>query len=214
MRLYDISVTLDADTPPWPGDTPFSCEWSWLISRGKPVNVSALTASPHVGTHADAPFHVRDDWSRAHELPLDAFCGEAMVVDVSQLNDAIDSEQLASALASPLSDAIRRAPRLLLRTGRTIADGKWPHDWPCLTERCAQEVLRYGLRLIGTDAPSVDPEQSRELEVHHAIFAGNACILENLDLRRVPEGRYRLLAFPLKLKGTDAAPVRAVLEDL
>jgi len=50
--------------------------------------------------------------------------------------------------------------------------------------------------------------------VHHMLFSGNACLLENLDLRRVPAGDYELLAFPLKLMGMDAAPVRAVLREL
>jgi arylformamidase len=43
------------------------------------------------------------------------------------------------------------------------------------------------------------------------LFAGNACLLENLDLRRVPAGPYELIAFPVKIMGLDAAPVRAVL---
>ena len=36
-------------------------------------------------------------------------------------------------------------------------------------------------------------------------------ILEGLDLSGVPDGNYILAAFPLKLEGLEAAPVRAVL---
>jgi arylformamidase len=36
-------------------------------------------------------------------------------------------------------------------------------------------------------------------------------ILEGLLLDGVPEGRYELIALPLKLVGFDASPVRAVL---
>jgi arylformamidase len=46
------------------------------------------------------------------------------------------------------------------------------------------------------------------------IFSGNACILENLDLRRIPAGVYELIAFPVKMMSLDAAPVRAILRDL
>src|ERR687896_99046 len=49
----------------------------------------------------------------------------------------------------------------------------------------ARSALGYGLRLLGTDAPSVDRKESRGLEVHRTLFSGNASILENLDLRRV-----------------------------
>jgi arylformamidase len=68
-----------------------------------------------------------------------------------------------------------------------------------------------GLRLLGVDAPSVDTKESKTLAVHKMLFSGNACILENLDLRRVQPGRYDLIAFPMKVMALDAAPVRAVL---
>ena len=73
--LRDISVMLNPDTPEWPGDTPFTCGWASLISAGASVNVSSFSSSPHVGTHADAPIHVREGWSGSHELSLDAYFG-------------------------------------------------------------------------------------------------------------------------------------------
>lgn len=212
--LYDISVLVHADTPPWPGDTPFSCKWPWLIANGAPVNVSSLTASPHLGTHADAPFHVRDGWPGAHELALEAFHGPAVVIDVTACDPEISTEALATALGRPLAESIPQRCRVLLRTGRTIADGRFPDSWPVLSEACARTLLSHGLRLVGTDAPSVDLKESRTLPLHHVLFAGNAMILENLDLRRVPAGAYELMAFPLKLLGADAAPVRAVLKQV
>ena len=57
----------------------------------------------------------------------------------------------------------------------------------------------------------MDARESKRLEVHHALFGGGAFVLENLDLRAVPEGRYELIALPQRLAGLDAAPVRAVL---
>ena len=79
--------TLAGGTPEWPGDTPYSCGWSATLSQGSRVNVSTYTTSPHVGTHADAPLHVRDGSSGSHELPLEAFFGRAMVVDVTQSDE-------------------------------------------------------------------------------------------------------------------------------
>ena len=214
MRLYDISVTLHADTPPWPGDTPFSCAWSWLIAQGASVNVSVLTTSPHVGTHADAPLHVRDGWPGAQELALESFCGPALVLDFTSPDAEITLDAVERALGRRVGDVLPRVGRLLLRTGRTIAEGEFPDAWPVVTEACARSLLGHGLRLLGTDAPSVDLKESRHLDVHRALFGGNAAILENLDLRRVQPGEYELIAFPLKLLGTDAAPVRAVLRTL
>ena len=65
--------------------------------------------------------------------------------------------------------------------------------------------------LVGTDAPSVDPADSKTLDAHKALARYNIVNLENLLLKDVTPGSYRLVALPLKLPGLDAAPVRAVL---
>lgn len=205
--IRDISVSVRDGTPEWPGDTPFSCRWTWAMAQGASVNVSAVTMSPHVGTHADAPLHVREGWPGSHELPLEPFCGEVTVVDVSTLRGEIPLAIL-DAIAN-----VARLERLLLKTGRTVAAGKFPDEWPALSEACTRALLGRGLRLLGVDAPSVDDRESKTLPVHHMLFDGGAYNLENLDLRRVAPGEYELIAFPLKLMALDAAPVRAVLRD-
>ncbi|MBA3405312.1 MAG: cyclase family protein [Gemmatimonadaceae bacterium] len=207
MRLRDISIPLSAGIPEWPGDTPFTCGWAGTIANGSSVNVSTITSSPHVGTHADAPLHVRDGWPGSHELPLEAFYGPAIVIDISD-----ESGELSFEVIEPLISA--GIERLLLKTGRTIAAGSFPDDWPAVSESCARSLLGRGLRLLGVDAPSVDARESKSLPVHKMLFSDNACILENLDLRRTPPGVYELMAFPLKVMSLDAAPVRAILREL
>ena len=160
MRLRDISIPLSADVPEWPGDTPYSCGWAGTIANGSSVNVSTITSSPHVGTHADAPLHVRDGWPGSHELPLEAFYGPAIVIDVSG-----ESGELSFDLIGPLIGAAG-VERLLLKTGRTIAGGSFPGDWPAVSESCARALLGRGLRLLGVDAPSVDERESKSLPVH------------------------------------------------
>jgi arylformamidase len=208
VRLRDISITLAAGTPEWPGDTPYSCGWSGTLSQGSTVNVSSYTTSPHVGTHADAPLHVRDGWPGSHELPLDAFYGRVAVVDVTGITEMIEVETLASSIGDG------NIERLLLRTGCTIGSGSFPESWPALSEACTRILLGRGLRLLGVDAPSVDERRSKSLPVHKMIFSGNACILENLDLRRIPPRTYELIAFPVKIMSLDAAPVRAILREI
>jgi arylformamidase len=202
--IRDISVEVRVGTPEWPGDAPFECGWTARIADGASVNLSRVGGSPHVGTHADAPLHVHDGWLASDALPLEPFLGTAFVMDVG------------GAPAGPLSidpDDARLAgvERLLLRTGRCIADGSFPAEWPVLDSRTAATLTERGLRLFGIDSPSVDARHSTRLEVHHALFAGGAFVLENLDLREVSEGSYELIALPQRLVGLDAAPVRAVL---
>jgi arylformamidase len=204
--LIDVSIPLRGETPEWPGDTPWSCRWTWEMARGDSVNVSCTTGSPHVGTHADAPFHVDPSWPTSESMPLDAFVGPATVVDLGAHRGAVEPRVLGTRTIA--------GGRLLLRTNRSIASGAFPDDWPFLSTECAAALLGRGLRLLGVDAPSVDARTSTTLEVHRALFAGGAMVLENLDLRSVTPGDYELIAAPLRLVGLDAAPVRAMLRPL
>ena len=204
--IHDISVLVRPGTPEWPGDVPFTCGWSARLADGASVNLSYTTGSPHVGTHADAPLHVRDGAPASDALPLEPFLGEAVVLDVSD-------EPAGPLPLQPDDPRLAGCTRLLLRTKRTIADGRFPEDWPVLSVATAAGLTRRGVRLVGVDAPSVDERESRTLDVHHALFDGGAYVLENLDLRSVKAGRYELIAQPQRLAGLDAAPVRALLRD-
>ena len=206
-RVYDVSVLVRPGTPEWPGDTPFSCRWTWDMTQGASVQVSAITTSPHVGTHADAPLHVRPGAAGADLLPLAAFAGPARILTVGGEPRDVHAAELLPQL--PLG-----TERLLLRTGACIARGGFPEDWPALTADCAAALVARGLRLLGVDCPSVDRRTSTALGTHHALFDGGAAVLENLDLHLVPDGEYELVAYPLKLADLDAAPVRAVLREL
>jgi arylformamidase len=208
VTIRDISIALGPGTPEWPGDTPYSCRWSWEIARGQSVNVSEITSSPHVGTHADAPLHVRDGWPASHEFPLEPFLGPAFVLTVDPALPSIEPAQLDALPAG-------RIERLLLRSTRSIAIGDtFPQSWPALSVAAVRILLDRGLRLLGVDSPSVDARASTALEVHNALFASGAYNLENLDLRGVGDGAYELIALPLKLVAADASPVRAILRDI
>jgi arylformamidase len=211
QEIIDISVGLGVNTPPWPGDTPYSCGWAWDMAAGASVNVGRVETSLHVGTHADAPLHVMQDGSASDALPLDAFRGEAMVIDVStaQHDAQLSRQEIASHCGSA---GVPR--RLLLRTGRSVSFGEFPASWPTLSEEAVRWLTAGGLRLLGTDAPSVDPRTATDLTVHRTLFTNAAYLIENLDLRRVTAGRYQLIAYPVLVHGADAAPVRAVLEPL
>jgi arylformamidase len=208
VKERDISIAMGPATPEWPGDQPFSCGWTMTIAGGGSVNLSAITTSPHVGTHADAPLHVRDGWPASHDLPLAPFAGRALVCSVDPAIDTIEMRNLASLPHRG------RVERLLLRTQCSIATGNFPDRWPVLSLETVRILLDRGLTLLGVDTPSVDARDSKTLEVHKALFGGGAFNLENLDLRSVDDGEYELVAYPVRLEGLDAAPVRAVLRTM
>ena len=60
----------------------------------------------------------------------------------------------------------------------------------------------------------VDPQESKTMDAHHAVLKHDMRILEGLVLDDVEEGRYELIALPLKVAGGDAGLCRAILREL
>jgi arylformamidase len=204
--LYDLSPTVRLDTPVWPGDTPFTARLAWSIAQGASVNVSAIATTPHVGSHADAPFHTEPRGETIAEQPLDRYLGPCRVVRVPPL-PLIEPRHIEGLdLASP---------RRLLFRSESVRDRRvFPERFTALSPELAALLGERGVLLVGIDTPSVDPFESKALEAHHALARGGVAILEGLVLDGVPEGTYELIALPLKLAGLDASPVRAVLRSL
>jgi arylformamidase len=207
-HLFDVSVVVRPGTPEWPGDTPYSCGWTTRVAQGAAVNLSQITMSPHVGTHADAPLHVADGAPASEALAPERFLGRAIVCSVASDRDVVELDDI------PTLPRAGEIERLLLRTGRTVAVGSFPERWPVLSVGALEELLARGLRLLGVDTPSVDERHSKTLDVHHALFGGGALNIESLDLRAVADGEYELLALPMRIEGLDASPVRALLRPL
>ncbi len=105
-------------------------------------------------------------------------------------------------------------PRVLFRTYDAFPHAAWRSDFVPVAAGAIMALAALGVRLIGIDSPSLDPEDSKAMDAHHAVLAADMRILEGLVLDDVPPGDYELIALPLKLAGLDAAPVRAVLREL
>lgn len=227
-RLYDISAPIDNTTPVWPGDTPVGIERIWRMEAGSPVNVGKMTLSPHTATHADAPFHYAQDGAPIGAVGLDVYMGECVVIDVAEVAEVAKVAQRQSTIdVADLRNALERsqleiAPRVLIRTYGTpflALDAsnralQWDSDFSAVTPAAIDWLAGQGVRLIGTDTPSLDPETSKTMDAHHRVRAHGMAILEGLVLDDVPVGRYELIALPLKLTSLDASPVRAVLRTL
>ena len=105
-------------------------------------------------------------------------------------------------------------PRVLFRTYDRFPHDAWREDFTAVAADAIALLAERGVRLIGVDAPSLDPQDSKTMDAHHAVLAADMRILEGLVLDDVPPGDYELIALPLKLSGLDSSPVRAVLREL
>jgi len=212
MKIYDLSPRVDAAIPVWPGDTPYSARLVWNLADGDSVNLSALITTPHLGSHADAPFHTEADGAGIGELPLTPFLGPCRVVEVAPGSDGEPPPLIGPHHLHGIDPA--DPPRLLFKTGSVADRSTFPQRFTALSPSLADLLVEWGTLLVGIDTPSVDPFDSTALEAHHALFRGGVANLEGLVLDGVPAGVYELIALPLRLAGLDASPVRAVLREL
>ena len=206
-KFWDISPAVQATSPVFPGDTPYTQQWVASIGPGCPVNVSAITLSPHVGAHADAPLHYDPGGAAIGAVDLQAFMGPCRVIHAIGCGPLVRPEHLAHALAD-------LPPRVLVRVYARMPQQHFDTDLPAFAPETVALLADLGVQLIGIDSASIDPADSKALPSHQTIRQRGLRVLENLLLDEVPEGDYELIALPLKLMQADASPVRAVLRTL
>lgn len=206
--IYDISRPVNADTAVWPGDQPFRLRHSMRLADGDAVNLTAMDATLHLGTHVDAWYHCADDGASAADMPLAACIGPARVITLARKSGPVAPAELAPG-------SLDGVQRLLLRTQVSELDADvWPEDWPWPGAALIEALAAAGLLLLGLDSPSVDAGDSQTLPGHQALRRHGIVTIESLWLRDVPDGDYELVALPLRLEGACASPVRAVLRAL
>lgn len=206
MKIYDVSPTLHPGIAVWPGDSRFEIKPVARMSEGDSMNLSTVTLSLHTGAHVDAFWHFSDNGGTIDQAALEPYLGEVTLF-TPDVAGVIGPESLAPALEEPPC-------RLIVRCNPGRRLDEFDPSFPYFSIEAAQALVAAGVRLIGTDSPSVDEADSKDFAVHHLFGKAGTAILEGLVLDGVPDGRYELIALPLKIAGGDGSPVRAVLRTL
>jgi arylformamidase len=204
VEIFDISQTLQPGIATYPGDPEFFSHPVLSISEGKFVNVSAIRMGTHTGTHVDAPLHLNNSGGDVAAIPLENCIGPVRVLDFSNL--------MCIRAADLVSGEWTGVERVLFRTrSSSNPENAFDRSFVWLDSDAAEFVAERGIRLVGVDAPSVDPFDSLELPAHRVLLGRNVVIVENLRLGQVLPGDYNLVCLPLKVAGADGSPVRAAL---
>ena len=201
-RILDISPLISERIAVWPGDVPYSRAVGCAMERGDNLDLSSITATLHLGAHADAPSHYLREGAGMADIELSPYVGPCQVVQVSLPRGARILPNHIGEITSP---------RVLFRTGSLPDPERFNTDFNSLSPELIEHLHRQGCVLVGLDTPSVDPFDSTALESHAALARTGMCNLEGLVLDHVDPGFYTLVALPLKLEGADASPVRAIL---
>ena len=207
-HMYDISPVISSRLAVFPGDTPFERRELMHVDRGDHISLSAVTSTVHLGSHADAPVHYGKGGAGVDRQPLDLYVGPCIVVRVDG----------ARGRAVGVADLAGRVPfgteRVVIATGSFPDPEQWNADFASIDPLLVEWLDVRGVRLVVVDTPSVDRADSKDLPAHAAFFRSGISIIEGVVLDGVPEGRFELIALPLRIEGADASPVRAILKSV
>jgi arylformamidase len=199
MRFIDISMSLSADTPCYPGDPKLSVK----TRRKGGVAASRVSMSLHAGTHVDAPAHYVAGGKTLHEVGLERLNGRCKVLDLSAADGRITPRMLSGS-------GVRSGDIVLLKTrnSRGLRDA-FDKAYVTPTPDAALWLSHKGVKAVGVDGLSVDPVG--EDTNHKILLKAGIPVIEGLDLSLAGNGGYTLICMPLRFLGAEASPARCVL---
>jgi len=196
-RIYDITRPLAPGCIVYPGDIVpgFAQEdhGNYLITE--------IRISSHSGTHIDAPSHYLKQGAGVDEIPLTHLMGWCRVIDVTHIQGEIKKSDLEGKSSG--------AKKVLFKTSFSDQN-EFVEDYPSLGIEVAEFLAAQRVHCVGTDAPSIE-QYNCSGSVHRTLLSAGTVVIEMLDLWRIPEGDYWMIALPLRLSGLDGSPCRALL---
>ncbi|ACK64156.1 cyclase family protein [Rippkaea orientalis PCC 8801] len=208
-RYIDISVSVSANLPCWPGSPPVKFTRDLDLDKGDIANDTSINFSVHTGTHIDAPLHFIQGGNSVDQVSLDILIGKAYVADLSTV-DVITTDILKQ-LSLPTETT-----RLLLKTKNSqlweAKGSEFNPDFVAITADAAQWLVGQGIKLVGIDYLSIQRFYDGP-ETHQILLGAEVVIIEGLNLTQVSSGEYQLICLPIKLQGIEGAPARVILQD-
>lgn len=205
-KVYDISVELGTESIDYPGDTAYSR--NLIMNSGDSFcNLSRLEMSCHSGTHLDVPYHFYSNGKKLDEFSVIDFIKRVQVIEISNPVE-VSAEDVNW-------DQIMPGEGVLFKTRNSreglVKSGEFVSDFVYLSPDAAKKVSECGASLVGIDYISIEKFGVEHFHSHLEVLGKDVIVLEAINLAEVPEGSYTLMCLPLKLKGADASPVRAIL---
>ena len=157
----------------------------------------------HTGTHLDRPLHVIRDGKTLDSFPLNSMVRPAVVLDLTHVEGGIMREHL-------LGKEVAIADSYVLLKTRNSFKESFDFDFVYLEASGAEYLKEQRVIGVGIDALGIERDQP-DKDTHNILLKNDIVIIEGLRLKEAEEGEYTLIAAPLKIKGAEASPIRALL---
>ena len=203
MNYIDITRQIEEGMPVYPGNPDPEIEQYRQIPEDSTTE-SRISIGSHTATHVDAPMHVFEDGESVKDMDLEAFHGEAQVLDLTDQEEAVTKESLKE---KEIESSI-----VLLKTMNSLRDFEvFDKDFIYLSLDAAEYLIEQNVKTVAIDYLSlVKFNGGIDAEKAHQIANKEMTVIEAVDLKEAEEKKYTFSGFPLKISA-DGAPLRAVL---
>jgi arylformamidase len=205
MKMIDVTRPIFTGMTVWPGDEDVLLERVSNISDNSATNVSRIRMGVHAGTHVDAPLHFINGGKSIDQLDINLFTGWVQIVDTN----GADNIQLDHITRIPL----QKGDAVFFKTpySEKTLNEDFDTEYSGLSIDAALYLLSKGVRVIGTDALSIEGYHDKSHSVHKTLLTNEVLIVEGLCLKDVSSGRYKYICMPMLIQGSDGAPARVLL---
>lgn len=203
MKIYDISMVVDQNMPVYNN----KAEKKPVLTVDRDyhsgnVYESVIKMNMHTGTHIDAPLHMLEGGDTIDKLDISKLVTQCTVFDLTKVQNKITSEDLKRKNIKPGSF-------ILLKTKNSFYDG-FDMEFVYVDATGAEYLKELQISGVGIDSLGIERAQLGH-ETHKTLLGNGIIILEGLRLAEIEEGIYQMVALPLKIIGTEAAPARVIL---
>jgi arylformamidase len=208
LQIVDLTQEIDECIQVFPGSPRVSL-LQWSNYETHKFASEAIFCSTHVGTHIDAPYHFNMSGSTVEKISLEKLIvqDKIKVLKIEKKDDEkIEIDDLKN-------HEIMENDSILINTNwsKNKDLDKYFSNSPGLSKAAANYLAEIKINLIGIDSPNIDPATDNEFSSHKIFSESNILVIENLmNLDKLLNSRFTLIALPLKLKNCSGAPIRAV----
>lgn len=192
------------------------------------LSLEVVRSPVHIGTHLDYSFHYGSQSEgrpskTAEEIPLEyCFCdGVRLPLTHKKPNELITAQDLVEALKK-IQYTLKPLDIVLLHTGadKFYSSPKYFSEYPGVDISTIDFLLDRGIKIFGVDTMGIDRPYKFMLKefldekkpLYPAHFYGRKrefIHIERLShLEKLPDFGFRVICFPVKIKGTGAAWAR------
>lgn len=216
MKLIDLTLNLETDMP--------TCGTKWhqkvkVEQLGKiddvGRNTSKIVFGSHSGTHMDAPKHFIQNGKTIEQLDMNNLIGPAKVVFFT-------NKKSGSIVELEDVENIEVTEKMIFVFGwyKNWKTDRYYKEFPYFSEEAIKYLVKKGMKTIAMDTPSPDNggninDKKCDSPNHKYMLKKGIVIIEYLNNTKKlkKDKKYKLIALPLKIKGSDGSPARVIVEE-